>query len=174
MILEYSYDKANKILELLKESQLASLTVTKAKDTYVMEYTLISDYPEQKQGLIRKVLSEALPQRLKLVNLMNQFIEKQILNLVDDFSIKFNSVNVRQCDFKYAYGFKDDGSIQSQEPIQTIETCLEQLENTVTKMGVAKQQVPVYRREGTGRNKKYIQLTVQEFIATIRQSLEEQ
>lgn len=173
MILEYSYDKANQVLELLKESKLASLTVTKAEDTYVMEYTLISDYPEQKQSLIRKVLSEALPQRLKLVNLMNQFVENMILDLVDDFSIKFNAVNVRQCEFKYAYGFKNDANQPAEVPVQTIETCLEQLENTITKMGAAEQQVPVYRREGTGRNKKYIQLTMQEFIATIRQSLEE-
>lgn len=172
MILEYSYDKANEVLDLLNKSQIASLTVTKAEDTYVMEYTEISEYPEAKQSLIRKVLSEALPQRLKLVNLMNQFVEKQILGLVDDFTIKFNAVNVRQCEFKYSYGF-NDSVIQKQEPIQIIETYLEQLERTVINMGASEQQVPAYRKEGTGRNKKYVQLTMQEFIATIRKTLEE-
>lgn len=171
MILEYSYDKTNDIIDLLNKSQIASLTVTKTDETVIMDYTLISDYPEQKQGLIRKVLSEALPQRLKLINIMNQFLENQILGLVDDFNINFNAVNVRQCEFKYSYGFSKKAAVK-QEPIQTIETCLEQLERAIVNMGASEQTIPAYRKEGTGRNKKYIQMTMQDFVTILRQSME--
>lgn len=178
MILEYSYDSANTILELLKGSKLASLTVAKHGDVYAMEYTLIEDYSEAKQVFIRKNLAEALPQRLKVVELMNQFVENQILGLVNNFALSFDAVNKRKCQIQYSVSFAEKAKKVSEigeqhnEPVVQMQKNLEQLENILMKLGAQDQLVNVYRREGSGRNKKHVQLTLQGAITEIRKSLE--
>lgn len=177
MILEYSYDSANIVLELLKGSKIASLTVAKHEDTYAMEYTLIEDYSEAKQVFIRKNLADALPQRLKVVELMNQFVENQILGLVNSFSLSFDAVNKRKCQIQYSVSFgktrsNTENGEQHKEPVVQMQKCLEQFENILLQLGVQDQTVNVYRREGSGRNKKHVQLTLQGVVEEIRKSLE--
>ena len=79
MVLEYSYDKANEILTLFKDSKIATLNIqpTKSEDgiVYLMDYTLIDTYVENKQKNMRKVLNESLPERLRVAELFNNFIE---------------------------------------------------------------------------------------------------
>ena len=178
MILEYSYDSANIILDLLKGSKLASLTVAKQGETYAMEYTLIEDYSEAKQVFIRKSLTEALPQRLKVVSLMNQFVENQILGTVNNFALSFDAVNKRKCQIQYSASFgktkkiSDEGELHKEQVVQ-MQKCLEQLDNILIQLGAQDQLVNVYHKQGTGRNKKYVQLTLQNTVAEIRKSLEE-
>lgn len=171
MILEYNYDAANTVLNLLKESKLASLTVAKHEDTYAMDYTLIEDYPEAKQVFIRKNLAEALPERLKVVELMNQFIENQILGSVNNFSLSFDAVNKRKCQIHYSVSFGTSAE-QHKEPVVQMQKCFEQLETIVLNLGAGNQLINMYRKEGSGRNKKYSQLTLQGVICEIRKSLE--
>ena len=79
MILEYNYDKGNIVLEHFKKSELATLEIKTIKEetgiTFVMEYTFVEDYPEQRQKLIRTALSNSISQRIQLCNIINQFIE---------------------------------------------------------------------------------------------------
>ena len=176
MILEYNYDKGNFVLDLLKKSEIATLTISENKTEdgiirYVMDYTLVSDYPEPKQNVIRKALSESLPERLQLVSVLNTFIEQQILNNVNSFSLKFNALNVRKCQISYSYSYKSQVEDVSLLP-ELIKT-LERYEYIATKMGVMDQETNVFRKEGGGKSKKYTPLTIGEVSKILRQSLME-
>ena len=87
MILEYNYDKGNIVLEHFKKSELATLEIKTIKEetetTFVMEYTFVEDYPEQRQKLIRTALSNSISQRIQLCNIINQFIENEIIYHLD-------------------------------------------------------------------------------------------
>ena len=110
MILEYNYDKGNTVLEYFKQSKLATLDIKTTKENgetkFVMEYTFVEDYPEPRQNLIREVLANSLPERLQLANVLNQFIENQILDNVNDFTLRFNAVKVRKCEITYSSSYK--------------------------------------------------------------------
>jgi hypothetical protein len=179
MLLEYSYDKANKVLVHFKNSELATLDIKTVKERkldgvtkFVMEYTFISDYPEPKQNLIRKALSESLSERLQLCNIFNQFIENQVLNNVIDFSLKFNAVNVKKCEITYSSSYKQ--GFKEINLCDELVNCLERLDRIILDMGISEQQTNLYKKEGTGRNKKYAQLTIRDVGNTLRQSLLEE
>ena len=173
MILEYSYDKANHILDLFKKAELATLEIKTVKDKdntrFVMEYTLIEDYTETRQELIREALSASLAERLQLANVLNQFIENQVLNNVIDFSLRFNAVR-RKCEITYSSSYKQ--APQSVDLLQELKNCLERYDHIITEMGIADQTTAnIYRKEGSGRNKKYIPLTIRDVANTLRHSL---
>lgn len=182
MILEYSYDKGNLILEYFKKSELASLNIKTIKPTkkgdetkFVMEYTFIKDYPEPKQNLIRKVLAESLPERLQLTNVLNQFLENQILDAVNDFSLRFNAVNVRKCEISYSSSYNAVKSAAPKNLLNDLTKCLERFDYIVTEMGIADQATTnIFKKEGSGRNKKYVPLTIKDVGNTLRQSLMEE
>lgn len=180
MILEYNYDKGNHVLELFKNAELATLEIKTVKErrpngkvTFVMEYTLVKDYTETRQAMIREALSASLAERLQLANIFNQFIENQILDNVNDFSLKFNAVKVRKCEIAYSSSYKQ--TPQNVDLLQQLISCLEQYDRIVTEMGIADQATAnIYRKEGTGRNKKYVPLTIKDVGNTLRQSLMEE
>lgn len=179
MILEYSYDKANMVLDYFKQSKIASLDIKTVKErrpdgetAFVMEYTLVEDYPEPRQSLIREVLQNSLQERLQLANVLNQFIENQILDNVNDFSLKFNAVKVRKCEIAYSSSYKQ--AVKDTNLTDELVKCLERFDRIVTEMGIADHETAnVFRREGSGRNKKYVALTIKEVGDTLRQSLTE-
>lgn len=176
MLLEYNYDKGNLVLEMLKKSEIATLNISKAETDdkagkYIIDYTFISDYPESKQDTIRKALSDSLPERLRIVNVLNGFIEQQILNNVNNFSLKFNAVNVRKCQISYQTSYKSsEGSINL---LPELINALEKYEYIATKMGIMDQKTNVYRKEAGSKGKKYTPLTIGEVSKTLRQSLME-
>lgn len=176
MILEYSYDKANTVLDYFKQSKLATLdirTVDERGETkFVMEYTLIEEYPEERQRLIKEVLANSLPERLQLTNMLNQFIENQILNNVNSFTLKFNAVKVRKCEIKYSSSYKQ--TVVNENLTRELIECLERYDNIITKMGISDQPTAnIYRKEGQGRSKKYVPLTIKDVANTLRRSLKE-
>ena len=185
MLLEYNYDNGNKILEAFKNSELATLNINtvKTKDSddkvkFVMEYTLIKDYPEERQAAIRDILANSLSERLQLVNVLNKFIENQILDNVNSFNVKFNTVKVRKCEIFYSFSFGNKVGISSNQGetsnIKDLITCLEKFDHIATEMGIANQSTEnIYRKEGTGRSKKYVPLTFKEVNDILRQSLGE-
>lgn len=176
MILEYNYDNGNKILSLFKESKLATLDIKTVRDNeetkFVMEYSLIEDYPEARQDIIRKVLDDSLSERLQLVNVLNKFIENQILENVIDFSLKFNTVKVSKCEIAYSYSYKQSATT-SISSIAELTKCLEKYDRLVTEMGIADQVTPVFKRDGGGKSKKYSQLTIGEISDVLRQAIED-
>lgn len=176
MILEYNYDKGNTVLEYFKQSKLATLDIKTTKENgeikFVMEYTFVEDYPEPRQNLIREVLANSLPERLQLANVLNQFIENQILDNVNDFTLRFNAVKVRKCEITYSSSYKQ--AVKDTNLTQELIKCLERYDRIVTEMGIADQVTAnIFKREGGGRNKKYVPLTIQDVGNTLRQSLME-
>lgn len=174
MILEYSYDKANRILDLFKESKIATLEIKKtgAEDdaTYVMEYTVLTDYTEPKQVRIKEALSESLPERLKLTTILTTFVENQILDNVKDFGFKFNAVNARKCEVSYFATYKNQ-VVEENCLVKQLERCLERYDYIITKMGATDQQTELFKKE-PGKGKKYSQLTLGEVGLELRQALE--
>lgn len=177
MILEYNYDKGNQVLELFKKAELATLEIKTVKENnetkFVMEYTLINDYTDNRQSMIREALSTSLSERLQLANVFNQFIENQILNNVIDFSLKFNAVRVRKCEITYSSSYKQ--TPQNVDLLQELRNCLERYDHIITEMGIADHATAnIYRKEGSGRNKKYVPLTIKDVGNTLRRSLTEE
>ncbi len=181
MILEYSYDNANLVFDLFKQSALATLdikTITEGdKPRFIMEYALVNDYPEVRQDAIRKVLSESLNERLQLVNVLHQFLENAILDNVKEFNLHFNAVQVRKCQILYSssFGVKNPNVKSPESNVTQMERCLEQFDHIVTEMGVSAQTIPnVFKREGSGRNKKYVSLTIADLAKALRHALTEE
>ena len=176
MVLEYSYDKANEILTLFKDSKIATLNIqpTKSEDgiVYLIDYTLIDTYVENKQKNMRKVLNESLPERLRVAELFNNFIEHQTLNNVEEFKLFFNIVDVNKCEINYFASFGDKANNISD--IAQLEKCLEQCDSLITKMGICDITIPnVFRKEGAGKNRKTIPLTVKDITKSLRLALME-
>jgi hypothetical protein len=180
MILEYNYDNGNLVLDLFKKAALATLeikTVTDCDDTrFVMEYTLIEDYPELRQEMIRQALSESLNERLQLSNVLNQFMENAILDNVKAFYLNFNAVKVRKCQIRYSSSYGTNAKAAAPKSnIVNLEQCLEQFDRIVIDMGAGAQTVPgIFKREGSGRNKKYVPLTISDLAAALRHALTEE
>lgn len=176
MILEYNYDKANKVLELFKESKLATLNIQpkehEGEPTFIMEYTLIDDYAEKKQHDMRRVLMQSLPERLRVAQLLNDFIEHQALKNVKEFTLQFNIVDVHKCEVTYSASFGDEANDISD--VKQLQNLLEQYDLLITKMGVGDITVPnVLRREGGGKNRKYVPLTVRDIEKALRSAIME-
>lgn len=177
MILEYNYDNGNKVLDLFKESKLATLNIKTIRNDdetkFVMEYTLIEDYSSKLQEAIRKVLDSSLAERLQLVGVLNDFIENQILNNVIDFSLKFNTVHVNKCEISYSFSHKQAVENNNNSVLELVK-CLEQYDRLITKMGIADQEVPgIFKRTGSGKSKKYTQLTIGTISDALRQAIED-
>lgn len=176
MILEYNYDNGNKILNLFKESKLATLDVKTVKDgdeiKFVMEYTLVEDYPEARQELIKEVLAESLSERLQLANVLNKFIENQAIDNVNNFVLKFNTVKVRKCEISYSSSYKQQ--IKETSSVEELMKCLEKLDHIIVEMGISNQEIPgLFMKDGKGKSKKYVPLTIKDMEFTLRQLLTE-
>ena len=174
MLLEYSYDKCNVIIEDFKNSNIASLSITKTEtNAFVMDYTLISELSEAKQTAVRQVLSESLEQRLEIVSVLNDFIEAQILDAVNSFEFRFNAINVRnKCELVYSFSFKSIPTDDTKPLLVELEKCLEHYDLLVTKLGVADCEIKdVFTRTASTRNKKYVPLTMKDFCDSIRTEL---
>lgn len=178
MILEYSYDKAVKVLEYFKNGDIAYLSIqpqvkgSEGESTFAMEYTLITDYPEPKQNLIRTTLSNSLPLRLDIVSLLNKFIENKTIDNIDEFYLTFNAVNVQKCDIDYRLTCKS--KVNDVCKHNELANCLDRLDSIITKMGVSDTKVEnVYCKEGGSRSKKYTQLTISDISKVLREMLSE-
>ena len=176
MILEYSYDKANDILALFKDSKIATLNIqpknTDEDAVYIMEYTLIDSYTEKKRNNMRKILNESLPARLRISELLNDFIEHQSLNNVEEFKLFFNIVDVDKCEITYFASFGQKAN--SISDIRQFQKCLEQYDSIITRMGVSDITIPnVFRKDGSGKNRKNISLTIKDIGKILRHTLME-
>lgn len=179
MILEYSYDKANKVLEHFKNGDIAYLSIqqkvkgSECESVFVIEYTLITDYPEPKQNLIRTALSHSLPLRLDVIHLLNKFIENQIIDNVSEFYLTFNAVSVQKCTIDYRFTCKS--KVNDACKHVELSNCLDKLDSLITKMGVSDVTLEnIFKKEGNSRSKKYTRLTISEISKSLRNILTEE
>ena len=174
MILEYSYEKAMKVLELFKESKIVRLDITETENGItVMEYKLIDEYPSHVRKQINRTLSEAMPRRLQLIELLNNFIITKSVNEEIHLNLHFNAVSVKKCRIDFSYTGNLLKTSDEQNSLAALNVCLERVDNIITSMGVSSQKLDVFRKEGNGRGKKYIPLTLKDFCFVIRKALEE-
>lgn len=174
MLLEYNYDRAMKVLELMKNAEIASLHIVEKEGKCIMEYTLVKDYGESQQATIRKALIASITKRLALLSLFNDFIVTKSAGKDIHLKLKFNAVNVKQCEIVYALNGHPLIRCSEQNNVTEMQRCLEQCDKLLVNMGVGGQVVDgVYRKEGTGRNKKTTPLTMQDLVTLLRQAFQE-
>ncbi len=172
MLLEYSYDKCNMVIDSFNKSNIASLSITKAENgAYVMDYVLVSDLAEPKQVAVRKVLAESLPKRLEVVAILNQFLEAQILNGVTNFSLRFNAIDVRnECELVVSSAYKAMPE-NNNALLAELEKCLEHYDLLITKLGASDVELKDVFIKPVGRSKKYLPVTMKDFGDSIRKEL---
>ena len=175
MMLEYNYDNGIAILDHFKKSELATLYIktikTMDKSKFVMEYTLVNDYPEHAQEKIKLILSNSLSDRLQLINVLEQFIENVTLNNVNNFSLRFNALVRKKCELNYSFSYKVNKDSKHAYSINDLIECLETYDRIVTEMGIHSQEIPKVFKKNSGKNKKLTPVTIKEIGDILRKSL---
>lgn len=172
MILEYSYEKAVKVLELLKESKIATLEMHESEGKTAMEYTLVSEYPIHVQAQITRVFNESLPKRVRFIEMFNDIIVTKAAGEKVKVDIHMNAVHVRNLDLTY----ECIGTLikrGEEDNLVALRVHLKGVDDALTAMGISSQKINAYHREGGGRQKKYTQLTLGELSSIIEKALEE-
>lgn len=173
MILEYNYEKALHVLELLKESKIASLDiVTKENNVIIMEYKLIEEFPEHTQRQIRRTLADAMPRRLRLIELFNNIIVTKAAGKDIQITLHLNALGVRKCKIDYHWT-GDLLKSSDEDSLTALRACLERVDSILINMGISSQKINAYTREGGGRQKKYTQLTLKDFSSIVMKTAEE-
>lgn len=179
MILEYTYDNAMEVLKAFQESTIATLNIKTVKEDnekvyFIMEYTTLDSYDKITQSRALKVLQDSLKERLKAVNVLNRFIENEILGNVISFNFDFSVINTRKCRILYSSSFNKTATT-SAHSVSDLMQWLEKFDRIVLDMGIHNQEVPgMFKREGTGKSKKYSQLTIGEINSGLRKLLTEE
>lgn len=174
MLLQYSYDNAMEILDLLKANKIGKLHVQERNGEIAIEYNLISEYPHPTQVRAQQLLSDNLNERLFLVKLWNDFAISKSAGRDVHISIHFNVIYTKQLEFTHSLSGNLLYSTPENTEYEKLQRCLEALERTMTHMGITGQQlVNVYRKEGSGRSKKHIPLTLGDLVFYVRKAVEE-
>lgn len=176
MLLDYNYDNANKVLAMFNEGKLATLNVScliPEEKKYVMEYTLVTEYPSDCQIKIKKAMSNqnSYPVRMRVTELLNQFIENQATDTVINFNLNFTAVDSLICKSTSQCQFGSNTACITDKQLCE---CLDDLDGIITKMGVGPVKIDnLFRKEGSGKNRKNVPVTLSDLSATIRQALME-
>lgn len=177
MLLEYSYDNANKILAMFNDGKLATLNVhpvmvSKEESKFVMEYTLVTEYPSDQQMKIKKTMSNpnSYPVRMRVTEQLNQFIEAFAVDAVINFTLSFTAVESLVCRSNSQCQFSNGATNTTDKQIND---CVDKLDALITKMGVGSVKLDVYKKEGSGKNKRTTAVTLSELTDIIRRTLME-
>lgn len=174
MLLNYNYDNANKVLAMFNEGKLATLNIERPvsnEKKFVMNYTLVTEYPSDYQMKIKRAMSNpnSYPVRIKVTELFNQFIENQATDTVIEFSLYFTAVDslICKCTSKCQFGGNNDCVTGEQ-----IEECIDDLDGIITKLGIGSVKVDNwFKKEGAGKNKRNVPLTLTDLSIMIRHAL---
>lgn len=174
MLLQYNYDVAMDLLELLKKNEIGRLAVKEKDGVIAIEYELISKFPHPTQVKAQKLLSENLHDRLYLIKLWNDFVVSKSAGRDVHLDITFNVINTDKFEFTHLLVGNLIYSKPGNTDYERVNRLLDALEHTLTHMGVHGQQlVSVYRKEGTGRSKKHIPLTLGDLLFYVRKAIEQ-
>lgn len=173
MLLEYSYDNATKVLGLLKQNQIVTLSIAEYLDTLTIDYTLVEDYPEDKRGRIRKILSNSMTKRLSMITLLDSFIITKSEGKDTRLKLTFNALHAPIAELSYRLVGDPLITEQMHDNYSDMRKALERVEKLSVELGIINAPLGnVFRKEGSGRNKKHIQLTVHDFIQIMRQAVD--
>lgn len=191
MILYYTYDKMKKIIEMFEREEICSIKIEKVpgllntKDSYSIEYIRFSELSGSVLENARKIFELCLPERIRVMQMLNDFIEHSLVNAVKNFDLIFKTDCVNYRVFNYTIQFDDISNIASAPEIKEHEyiqpkdnmkrllQALSYYDDVVLDMGIANQKIPnVFRKEGTGKNRKSIPVTIKDIGDLVRITLE--
>ncbi len=165
MLMQYSYENAMDILDLLKNNKIARLKVSEKDSIVAIDYTLTSNlsYPAQEES--NKILEKSLNERLYLFKLWHDFIISKSAGRDVHLDVYFNTVDTKKLDFSHCvvgnFIYSDDGNTDYEKAIHALRVVSKML----NKLGISKQQVGnIYRKDGTGRSKKYVPLALDDLV----------
>lgn len=173
MLLEYSYDNGMMVLDFLKRNKIVTLTISRKMDRDMIEYTLFDEYLESKQNRIRQVLENSMAKRLSLITLLDNFIVTKSAGKNVMLSLKFSALNGPIAELTYQLIGDPALAEQMHDDYGDMQKALENIENLSTRLGIINTPLnKVFRKEGAGRNKKQVQLTVGDFIRIMREAVD--
>lgn len=172
MLLEFSHENANKVLALFNEGNIAQLNVqavvTDAGKRFVFNYITMDNVEPNRKPMAMRILNHpnSYMTRMRVTELLNQFIENMATDTVINFGLEFSvlerSIPVLNTRVQFA---KPSNTVKDDD----IQECIKSLENVVTKMGIGPTKIDgIFRREGTGKGKRNVLLTISEVVDILK------
>lgn len=172
MLLEFTHENAMKVLELFNEGNIAQLNVqalpTESGSRFVFDYVTMDSLDPHNKATAMKTLHHpsSYMTRMRVTEMLNQFIENMATNTVTRFRLEFSVIGRGVAMLNTQVQFAKEANTVTDK---SIEDCLKDLDAIVTKMGIGPVKVDgVFRREGTGKGKKNVPLSVSEIVDALK------
>ena len=172
MILEYSYDKAMHILNLIKKNEIASLSIREADKKTYFEYTLVSNYPSPQREKMQAILLDSIAKRMQLLEFINKLIIAKTQDIDFYLKVNFSVTDCRSCSFQYWSSGTVDTIPKETIAATNINKALEMLDKSILDMGSGDVQIQgIFKKTGHGRGTKYTPMTLGMLTQVIRDTL---
>ena len=177
MLLEFTHENANKVLALFNEGNLAQLNVNPVvvdnERRFVFNYVTMDSLDTHGKSIALKTLNNpnSYMTRMRVTEILNKFIENMATNTVVRFELEFSVINRATVLLNTQVQFAKESNTVTDK---SIKDCLDELSGIVTKMGVAPVKVDgIFRREGAGKHKKNVTMTVSGVVDVLKEILTE-
>lgn len=188
MILEYSFNNANEVLDLIKHDKIVSLNVEKVgEEKYVMDYKLFSSLEEEEKAAVRLTMSKSIPERMRLIEVFNSFLEHMITKTVDSFRLSYTALNVSKSKLNYNSIYRNVFSSEALPPIKpvlpsketpvtfspdydNVETLFDMLDKIMVEKGISTTPSGLCIRAENGKRKNYSKVSIHEAIEVLKKN----
>lgn len=177
MLLEFSYENATKVLGLFNEGDIAQLTVkpveVENERKFVFNYITLKELDAHDRSVAMKTLNDSNSYliRMRVTEMLNKFIENMATNTVTRFELEFSVIGRTTVLLNTQVQFAKEANTITDK---SIDSCFKDLNDIVTKMGITSVKVNgIFRREGSGKGRKHIQMTVGEVVEALQTILTE-
>lgn len=178
MLLECNHETLTTLLDLFNSGKIATLSIKKTDDgsgheKLVMDYSLVSEYPEGQQKVINNLFSNlaSYPKRIKVAELLNELIKYDALKAVVNFDLEFSAAGRTSI---LLNSFTEYGKSNDEENNINIEECsiegaMSVIEREIIDRGIKKTVIPnIFTKTGTGRNRKETKITVSDLFEIMK------
>lgn len=176
MVLEFSHEKMEKIIERFCDGMLATLDIYEKDGVYLINYTGTNIYTMEQQAAMKNVLDENLSIRIKMQDTLTEFLENMAMDNVQKMEFHYSILNTNYIDMRMSLILKENGLVRaknSESRMAQLNTLCEMLDKQVLDMGIKDIQIPgIFRREGAGKNRKYIQQTLGDLTGMVKAALD--
>ena len=170
MVAVYSNQKALDIVSLLSACQIVTLEIFlddslgKESAEYVLKYTIVSEYSETEQEIIKKKINHGSGYFVKAVNEVSEFIKMKTDNNVKGFVLNFD---IRNNTLKVNRVYK---KTDTKECTSDFNNLINQLEEFVNEAGKQNEKLSVYAKipNPNGKRPKYEQMELKEVISILK------
>jgi hypothetical protein len=173
MVAIYSKEKALEIIRLLKSCEIVTLNIFldnasdsfKENTEYILNYTVIDDYPDlQKEEIRKKININSTGYFVKAVKEVDEFIEMMESNKVKGYALSFN-IKVNKLKVNKAYKATDP-----KEDLNDFHGLISKLESFIKDSGKQDNKISVYNKvpNPNGKRPKYEQMSLREVIDILK------